>query len=102
MKKTFKKHPQKKQTTLISVAQYATMCGAGVSKNTIYKRIKLGEIQSSIIFVGGYPTTVIDIRKHPPEPEKPRGRQKYVVDLWLSLNSFYLTIKELRKYWNKK
>ena len=79
---TFDCMKREKKKKLVSVAQYSSLCGGdGISKNAIYKRIRIGEISSEMIYVGGYPTTVIDIHKYPPEPAKPRGRKKYSVDL---------------------
>ncbi len=63
---------------MVSVAEYSGLCGkSGISKNAIYKRIKNKEILAEILYVGGYPTTVIDLDKYPPQPMKPRGRKRF-------------------------
>jgi hypothetical protein len=75
-----------KKNKRLSVVQYSELCG--VTKTVIYNRIKKKKIKTSIIDVGGYPTTVIDVKKYPPTGKERRGRIK--------LND--LRIKELRKY----
>lgn len=74
----------KKTKKLIGVSEYASLCG-GITKASVYRRLKNKEIAGQIVYVGGYPTIVIDINKFPPMPAKPRGRKK-ISSIKISIN----------------
>jgi len=62
---------QKEKQKLVSVAEYALLCG--ICRMAVHKRIEAGTLE----FAKTRPQNLIDILKYPAKKEK-RGRKPYV------------------------
>ena len=65
-----------KKEKLVSIADYATMCG--VTREAIYARIKSGNIASTSVPNGNEQVKCIDLLIYPPEKLTP-GRKPFKV-----------------------